>query len=191
MDWKQSRDLGGNRSHLSQFQSETAPDIMIIQPMLYFQLEIFAFANSPVSDVHLLATVIEHLRGNQNDHPGQKFVRLISDSFEVTGPHGIHTCLLYPPAGLDMRDCMQCLPGGTLAVPLVRAVVRNILLALNYLHQANIIHTGTFGDSLIHVTLIANIVLDIQPNNILAGVEDESLLSTLEQSELSSPSPGN
>ena len=37
--------------------------------------------------------------------------------------------------------------------------------------------------------LIANKVLDIQPNNILAGVEDESLLSTLEQSELSSPSP--
>lgn len=37
--------------------------------------------------------------------------------------------------------------------------------------------------------LIANVVLDIQPNNILAGVEDESSLFTLEQSELSSPSP--
>lgn len=37
--------------------------------------------------------------------------------------------------------------------------------------------------------LIANVILDIQPNNILAGVEDESVLSTLEQSEMSSPSP--
>ena len=96
--------------------------------------------------------IIEHLRGNSNDHPGQRFVRLISDSFEVSGPHGTHTCLLYPPAGLDMSDCMQCLPGGTLTVPLLRAMVRNILLALDYLHQASIIHTGTFRDSLFHVT---------------------------------------
>lgn len=86
--------------------------------------------------------VVEHLRQNQDDHPGQKFVRLINDSFEITGPHGTHTCLLYPPAGLDMSDCMQCLPGGTLSVPLLRAVTRNILLALDYLHQASIIHTG-------------------------------------------------
>lgn len=88
--------------------------------------------------------VVEHLRENQDDHPGQRFVRLIRNSFEITGPHGTHTCLLYPPAGLDMSDCMQCFPGGTLTVPLLRAVVRNILLALDYLHQANIIHTGTF-----------------------------------------------
>lgn len=37
--------------------------------------------------------------------------------------------------------------------------------------------------------LIAHVILDIQPNNVLAGVEDESVLSILEQSELSSPSP--
>ncbi|KAJ1706752.1 srpk [Aspergillus flavus] len=115
--------------------------------------------------------VVEHLRVNKDDHPGQRFVRLISDSFEVIGPHGTHTCLLYPPAGLDMSDCMQCLPGETLTVPLLRAMVRNILLALDYLHQANIIHT------------------DIHPNNILAGVEDESVLTILERDELSSPSP--
>lgn len=96
--------------------------------------------------------VVEHLRVNKDDHPGQRFVRLISDSFEVIGPHGTHTCLLYPPAGLDMSDCMQCLPGETLTVPLLRAMVRNILLALDYLHQANIIHTGTFRDLLFHVT---------------------------------------
>lgn len=95
--------------------------------------------------------VVEHLRERQEDHPGQRFVRLISDSFEVAGPHGTHTCLLYPPAGLDMSDCMQCLPGKTLTVPLLRAVVRNILLALDYLHQENIIHTGMFRYSTIHV----------------------------------------
>ncbi|PGH07577.1 hypothetical protein AJ80_07966 [Polytolypa hystricis UAMH7299] len=73
--------------------------------------------------------VVEHLRKTQNDHPGQKFVRLISDFFEITGPHDTHTCFLYPPAGLD------------------------------------------------------------RPNNILARVADSSILSILEQDELSSPSP--
>lgn len=87
--------------------------------------------------------VVEHLRQNQDSHPGQRFVRLITESFKITGPYGTHTCLLYPPAGLDMSDCMQCLPGETLSVPLLRAVTRNILLALDYLHQASIIHTGT------------------------------------------------
>lgn len=32
-------------------------------------------------------------------------------------------------------------------------------------------------------------VSDIQPNNILTGVEDESVLASLERDELSSPSP--
>lgn len=37
--------------------------------------------------------------------------------------------------------------------------------------------------------LIVNGFLDLQPNNILVGVNDESVLSILEQDELSSPSP--
>lgn len=37
--------------------------------------------------------------------------------------------------------------------------------------------------------LKANRIIDIHPNNILAGVEDESVLTILERDELSSPSP--
>lgn len=127
--------------------------------MHYLRLILFSEHHYLVLKVHVRSkrklpevAVVEQLRGNRNDHPGQRFVRLISDSFEVTGPHGIYTCLVYPPAGLDMTGCMQCLPGGTLTVPLLRAVVRNILLALDYLHHASIIHTGVSGYSPIHVT---------------------------------------
>lgn len=75
-------------------------------------------------------------------HGGEKCVRLALDSFEVPGPDGVHPCLLYPPAGIDIRDCMRCLEGDALPENLLRPALRFVLIALDYLHQAKVIHTG-------------------------------------------------
>ncbi|KAI9375122.1 kinase-like protein [Aspergillus egyptiacus] len=102
---------------------------------------------------------------------GQRYVRLVLDSFEVEGPNGIHPCLVYPPAGIDMYDYMRCLEGRTLPEALLRPSLRFVLVALNYLHRANVIHT------------------DVQPHNILLGIDDDSVLSQMEEEEISDPAP--
>ncbi|KAL3485704.1 kinase-like domain-containing protein [Aspergillus germanicus] len=86
--------------------------------------------------------VLKHLRSLPGDeHPGGSHVRLPLDFFEVIRPHGVHPCLLYAPAGVDIRDFMSCLENDALPEELLRPTIRYVLLALDYLLRGNIIHT--------------------------------------------------
>lgn len=89
--------------------------------------------------------ISKYLNTISDVHGGEKCVRLVLDSFEISGPHGTHQCLLYEPAGVDIGDFMHCLPDGALPENLLRPAVRIVLVALDYLHQANIIHTGKWN----------------------------------------------
>ncbi|KAB8253552.1 kinase-like protein [Aspergillus pseudonomiae] len=115
--------------------------------------------------------ISKHLQAMHSTHGGEKYVRLILDAFEIPGPYGVHPCLLYEPAGIDIRDYIHCLEGDKLPENLLRPAIRFVLIALDYLHQANIIHT------------------DVQPNNILLGIDDDSILAGMEEDEISNPSP--
>ncbi|KAI9042650.1 kinase-like protein [Aspergillus affinis] len=115
--------------------------------------------------------ISKHLQTIHDVHGGEKYVRLVLDSFEISGPCGVHTCLLSAPAGIDIRDYMHCLQGDALPEALLRPALRFVLVALDYLHQAKVIHT------------------DIQPHNILLGIDDESILSEMEEDEVSNPAP--
>ncbi|RAK92945.1 kinase-like protein [Aspergillus costaricaensis CBS 115574] len=110
-------------------------------------------------------------KSEHSKHVGQKYTRLIHDSFEIQGPHGIHPCILYQPSGMDICDYIQCLEDNALPEDLLRVTIRFMLIALDYLHSANVVHT------------------DIQPTNILLGIEDTSILTDLEEEELNEPAP--
>ncbi|XHG05702.1 hypothetical protein AWENTII_008916 [Aspergillus wentii] len=115
--------------------------------------------------------ISKHLKAIHDIHGGEKYVRLVLDSFEIPGPHGVHQCLLYQPTGIDMRDFIHCLEGDFLPENILRPALRFIFIALDYLHQAKVIHT------------------DIQPNNILLGIDDESILLDMQEDEISNPAP--
>ncbi|PYH32580.1 kinase-like protein [Aspergillus neoniger CBS 115656] len=103
-----------------------------------------------------------HTKAEQSKHVGQKYTRLIHDSFEIQGPHGIQPCILYQPSGMDICDYIQCLEGNALPEDLLRVTIRFMLIALDYLHSANVVHTG---------------------------IEDTSILTDLEEEELNEPAP--
>ncbi|KAK2752471.1 hypothetical protein FQN54_008133 [Arachnomyces sp. PD_36] len=113
----------------------------------------------------------EHMKSIEEVHGGEKYVRRVIDSFDVDGPHGTHCCLLYEPAGIDINEFIHRLEGGALSEHMLRMTVRFILIALDYLHQLNVVHT------------------DVQPNNILLGIEDDSILAQMERDELETPGP--
>ncbi|TQB70632.1 hypothetical protein MPDQ_000250 [Monascus purpureus] len=47
--------------------------------------------------------ISKHLQAMHSTHGGEKYVRLILDAFEIPGPYGVHPCLLYEPAGIDIH----------------------------------------------------------------------------------------
>ncbi|PMD61934.1 kinase domain-containing protein [Hyaloscypha bicolor E] len=100
---------------------------------------------------------------NPIEHPGEKMVRSVLDSFDITGPNGNHKCMLYQPPFL------QLLPQNRFPKDLTQKSVQLLLIVLDYLHRCHVVHT------------------DLSPNNVLQRIEDESILSQMEQGELERP----
>lgn len=86
--------------------------------------------------------ISRYLRSLTRVHAGGKFVRLVKDYFEIQGPYGVHPCSVHTPAGIDMREFIDWFPSEALTVPLLRPLVRIMLIALDFLHTANVVHTG-------------------------------------------------
>ncbi|KAE8148265.1 kinase-like protein [Aspergillus avenaceus] len=133
----------------------------------YLILKVHVRTRRPLAEVG----ITKHLQAVHGTHGGEKYVRLTLDAFEISGPHGMHPCVLYEPAGIDIRDYTRCLEGDALPESLLRPALRLVLIALDYLHQGSVIHT------------------DVQPNNILLGIDDMSILAEMEEDEVSNPSP--
>ncbi|KAK2796382.1 hypothetical protein FQN50_009572 [Emmonsiellopsis sp. PD_5] len=137
-----------------------------LQENRYLTLKVNVRSKKPNPEVELskyMASVTEV-------HGGEKNIRQILDSFDIQGPHGTHCCVLYEPTGIDISTFIHRLESEALPEILLRVTTRVVLIALDYLHQLDIIHT------------------DIQPNNILLGIDDDSVLSDLERCELETPS---
>ncbi|KAB8356544.1 hypothetical protein FH972_024127 [Carpinus fangiana] len=113
--------------------------------------------------------ISRHLNSLEGDHPGRQLCRVVLDDFQVTGPCGLHQCLLFDALGMTMWKFQNLMPGKTINMTLLQQTLQLNLLALDFLHQANVVHT------------------DISPSNILLGVNDPSRISAIEQAERDEP----
>ncbi|KAM5344911.1 hypothetical protein ACJ41O_010773 [Fusarium nematophilum] len=105
-------------------------------------------------------------------HPGRGAVRELLDSFDVAGPDGSHRCLVHPPLWENVLTFLHRNPVRRLPAPVLAFVLRRLFLALDFLHtECQIIHT------------------DIKADNIMFGIEDDSVFSAFEEQELLDPSP--
>ncbi|KAI9757793.1 MAG: hypothetical protein M4579_003329 [Chaenotheca gracillima] len=103
--------------------------------------------------------ISQHISKVQSAHKGRAFVRLIEDSFSVTGPFGEHLILVFEP----LREPLWALGRhlGFLGLPpiLFKAYLLPVLLGLDFLHsECHVIHT------------------DLKSDNFLVGFEDRSVL---------------
>jgi len=101
-------------------------------------------------------------------HPGRSSVRELLDSFEVTEPDGCHHCLVHPPLWESVLTFLRRNPVERLPA----VVLHRLFLALDYLHtECKIIHT------------------DIKADNIMFGIEDDTVFTAFEEQVLAEPSP--
>lgn len=132
--------------------------------------------------------ICRHINSLSSEHPGREHIRKLLDSFEIEGPHGKHTCLVYEPLGNSLGE-LSLLADGALEAHIIRQTMRPILTALQFLHaEARVIHTGgRLTPKSLDYT--ADLFKDLQPNNILLGIHARSILAEFEQEELREPSP--
>ncbi|KAK1673543.1 kinase-like domain-containing protein [Colletotrichum godetiae] len=114
--------------------------------------------------------VLRHLERLESEHPGQKLLRSIKDSFELQGKIGPHVCLVFETLGLSLADIRE-LAGGKLPENLLKGLVYGLLLGIDYMHSvAHVVHT------------------DIQDGNIMLSISDTTILDDLVNEEWRLPS---
>jgi serine/threonine protein kinase len=124
-------------------------------------------------------------------HPGKDILRLARDDFEISGPGGIHQCLVFNPLSLTFTKFRNIFPERGLSKVRLQRTLQLLVLGLHFMHLAGVIHTGLFnyGNPLFMMVKLKSRYIDISPNNILLGVPDSSILSKIEDAEIGHPSP--
>ena len=80
--------------------------------------------------------IYRHLFSTTSDHPGQKHILRLLDSFEVNGPNGTHTCLVLEVTGRKVASESRASGKGA------HNISKQTLLGLDYLHQNGVTHGG-------------------------------------------------
>ncbi|KAE8160440.1 kinase-like domain-containing protein [Aspergillus tamarii] len=105
-------------------------------------------------------------------HPGRNAIRSLLDSFHIDGPNDKHHCLVHPPLFESVWDFLHRNPVQRLPKPVLAFTLRQVFLALDYLHtECQVIHT------------------DIKANNIMFQLANSSVFTKFEEDELRNPSP--
>ncbi|KAJ5929290.1 hypothetical protein N7454_007138 [Penicillium verhagenii] len=127
-------------------------------------------------DLRQEIAVSDHLK-KARDHFGKRLVRLVLDSFDISGPHGNHTCLVYQPLGMSFTELQHLCPDSKLPRDLLQKSVQLTLISLAFVHENDVIG----------YTKLADALQDVSTNNILQGVGDTSVLRQIEEDEISRP----
>lgn len=93
-------------------------------------------------DIYELS-ILRHIKTANTDHPGYKHAICLLDEFRHAGPHGVHVCLVFDVMSEDLVALGRRYPDRKLPVHLVKQIVRQLLLGLDYLHRScKVVHTG-------------------------------------------------
>ncbi|KAI9926334.1 hypothetical protein MW887_004098 [Aspergillus wentii] len=88
----------------------------------------------------------------ESSHPGKRHVIELLDSFTHDGPNGRHLCLVLPVMVSDGQGMADA--GKPHQVGCVRAIARQLVLGLDFLHSLGIVHC------------------DLQPANIMVSLDE-------------------
>ncbi|OOF99269.1 hypothetical protein ASPCADRAFT_394536 [Aspergillus carbonarius ITEM 5010] len=114
----------------------------------------------------------EHLSKLGSSHIGGAYIRGLYETFDISGPNGVHGCLVQPAMHLSIHELRMRARSCKFSEPLLKHTLICILQALDFLHrEANVVHS------------------DIKASNIMLNIDDTSILAEFEKAEQESPSP--
>lgn len=101
------------------------------------------------SKVHRELPIYNHINSLTSQYEGRNHIRRLLDFFDISGPHGKHTCLVHEALGMNLEELRDLVPDRMFAADLIRQSLRDILRGLYFLHEeARVIHTGRINQLL-------------------------------------------
>lgn len=107
----------------------------------------FAAANSSVHGEHENRT-LTRLINTGDHHPGRQYVPSVLDHSTISGPSGLHACLVTNPARLSLRNAKEDYSWLSLGPVSFRAIAAQLVEAVCYIHsQGVVVHGGELTPS--------------------------------------------
>jgi serine/threonine-protein kinase SRPK3 len=91
--------------------------------------------------------VFNYLTSITVEHSGRVHVRQLEDSFKIKSCNGEHDFFVMVPLGMSMRTLQDLQKDSIFAQSVVKGALDQVLFGLNFLHEANVIHTGKSAPS--------------------------------------------
>ncbi|KAJ5168518.1 uncharacterized protein N7482_004112 [Penicillium canariense] len=155
----------------------------------YVMLKIFVQAWSMGQQVDDELKMYRPMEQSPKGHPGRDAVRTLLDTFYTEGPEGKHRCLVHPPLWESVLTFLRRNPVERLPSPVIAFVLQRLFLALDYLHtECQIIHTYWFVARYI-LSCCYDLLTPLPADNIMLGINDDSVFSDFEEKELQRPVP--
>ena len=88
--------------------------------------------------------VYRHLASVTKEHAGRQYIRQLEDSFTLRSQDGEHDVFVMTPLGMSLRTLQEMQKDGIFQQTLVVSALSQVLIGLNFLHEADVIHTGKY-----------------------------------------------
>lgn len=72
---------------------------------------------------------------SEGDPDSMKHCCRLLDSFEHSGPHGLHVCMVFEVLGDNLLSLIKAFDYKGVPLPIVRTLTRQMLVGLDYLHR--------------------------------------------------------
>ncbi|KAB8254356.1 kinase-like domain-containing protein [Aspergillus pseudonomiae] len=92
-------------------------------------------ANSNTNSACHEREVEEHVSTADPSHRGRSLIRPLLDSFEVKGPEGFYSCLVYPPMREPLSMYQRRFDDRKMPLPLIKTYIRALFTGLDYLYK--------------------------------------------------------
>ncbi|KAF5007402.1 hypothetical protein FDECE_6288 [Fusarium decemcellulare] len=92
--------------------------------------------------------ILTHLRDGDRNQLGHAYVCHLTDDFQHRGSNGDHVCLVFELMGETLRSFGAWFAGSMLPNPVMRRFTIQLLLALDFAHCHDVIHTDLKPDNI-------------------------------------------